>query len=144
MEIILAADASEHGWALIREMHNQPETVDPQLQGMLMKAAKALKKRSKENRGWQPFRGGRGSSAAAKAAAAFLHLQLPLGGIGQAVGTGRQQHIRYSDGDPPSAYTSVYPHYQGAGPHCFICQQPGHFQKACPLGSAAKQEPRSR
>ncbi len=55
MEIILVADAFEHGWALIREMHNQLEAVDLQLQGMLMKVAEALKKCSKENRGCWPL-----------------------------------------------------------------------------------------
>ncbi len=48
MEIILAADALEHGWGLIQEMHNQPEMVDPLLQGTLTKADDTLKPRAKE------------------------------------------------------------------------------------------------
>ncbi|MCP4548426.1 MAG: hypothetical protein GY835_18370, partial [bacterium] len=142
MEIILAADASEHGWGLIREMHNQPETVDPLLQGTLTKADDALKRRAKEGRGGRPpFRGGRGGSAAAKTTAAYPHLQLPGGGAGQLAGAGQQQSIRFADGAVPTAYTTMYPRFQGAGLRCFLCQQPGHFQKACPLGNRAKQDP---
>ncbi len=141
MEIILAADASDSGWGLIREMHNQPSTVDPQLQEMLTKAEGAIMKWLKEGRGGkQPFQTGCGGSASARSAPSFPHLQVPIGDIGQVVAAGQQQSIRLGDGGVPTAYTTIYPWYQGAGPHCFNCQQMGHFQKLCPLGPRPKQE----
>ncbi len=140
MGIILAADASDSSWGLIREMHNQLSTVDLQLQEMLTKAEGVIKKRLKEGRGSkQPFRTSCGGSVATRSASSFPHLQLLIGDIGQITAAGQQQSIQLGDGGVPTAYTTVYPWYQGARPRCFNCQQTGHFQKSCLLGPRPKQ-----
>ncbi len=111
MEIILVADVSEHGWGLVWEMHNQPATVDPQLQEQLTRAESALKCKQKESRG------------------------------GQVVGASQQQSIQISKDTQPTTYTTIYPRYQESRFHCFNCSQDGHYQKACPLAPQSRRTP---
>ncbi len=78
MDLIRIAESHDASWGIMREMENQPETNDPDLQKSLARAEGRLKRKQKESSGRAakaPFCGhGRGSAALRNAQAPYLQL----------------------------------------------------------------------
>ncbi len=164
MNLISFVDNHPLGWQIAKEMQHETMCDD----GDLIKAATRAEARIKAHqpaneRGRAPFRrGGRGSATSRgggqqpqfqyqhgyqqppAAPHQFQlpgpHLQWPPATQFPHFGAAQTYGIRYSDFAPPAPYATVQPRYPQPVYVCFLCHQPGHFRKSCPLNPAAKAE----
>ncbi len=136
MDLIRIAESHDAGWGIVREMENQPETNDPDLQKSLARVEGHLKRKQKESVGHAtkaPFRGrGGGGAALRNAQAPYPQLHWPTGALPQYSALGLQYVIRLSSYGPPAPYITAFPRLQSPGLSCFLCSDKSHFQKNCP------------
>ncbi|MCP4549194.1 MAG: hypothetical protein GY835_22300 [bacterium] len=136
MDLIRIAETHDSGWGIVREMENQPETNDPDLQKSLARAEGRLKRKQKETMGRgakAPFRGRGGGGAVLRTPqAAYPQLHWPTGAVPQYPAQGLQYGLRFAPYGPPTPYATAFPRYQSPGLGCFLCGDKSHFQKNCP------------
>ncbi len=122
MNLIRIAETAEHGWLTVAELEKGPDTTDKKLLKEALKADARLKEQlGAKGRNQQPFRFGQGGSAVSKRR-----------GNGRSYQKDQQSTTGNASSDGPRQQQGGNQQRGRGNLNCFICDQPGHFQRACP------------